>query len=169
MGYLAHIAEDRSSEELRIEVAIERSAGKYDVQQLTEAFRYFGLHMDNNLDDEHIIGTFQSRSLDAPSQDAQSREQLRIIGNHRKSKKILDIADDCMSTMHPKLVLRPPEPESVTDSLIALNTYEQALAFLNGDETTHDEFMPSLFTSKVRLSQIILTRHICLHLARLDR
>ena len=120
------------------------------MHQLTEAYRYFGLQEHPALDDEHIIGTFQSRSLDAPSQDAQSREQLRIIGNHRKSKKILDTADDCMNTMHVKFILHaPPEPEHVTDSLTALNTYDQALTFLNGDENTQDEFIPSLFTSKV--------------------
>jgi len=77
-------------------VALEQSAGKYDVRQLADAYRYFGFHVGNPpSEDEHIIGTFQARMQDAPMQESAMREQLKIIGSHRKSKKILEVAEDC--------------------------------------------------------------------------
>lgn len=85
-----------------MEVAIERSAGKFDFHQLTEAYRYFGFNVDSSpSDDAHIIGTFQSRMQDAPMQAAQMREQLRIIGTHRNSTKILHIAEDGKALVYP--------------------------------------------------------------------
>jgi hypothetical protein len=81
------------------EVAIERSAGKFDFRQLAEAYRYFGFHVESPpSDDAYIIGNFQSRVQDAPMHEAQMREHLKIIGRHRKSSKILAIAEDCMYT-----------------------------------------------------------------------
>jgi hypothetical protein len=81
------------------EVAIERSAGKFDFRQLAEAYRYFGFHVESPpSDDAYIIGNFQSRVQDAPMHEAQMREHLKIIGRHRKSSKILGIAEDCMYT-----------------------------------------------------------------------
>lgn len=142
LSALVKIAGERSSADLQTEVALERSAGRPDVHQLSEAYRYFGLQMEStSLDDEHIIGSFQSRALDAPFQQAQSREQLRIIGHHRKSKKILDTADDCKNTM-------TIQNSFATKLVIVAITYEQALAFLNGDESVADDFIPSLFTMK---------------------
>jgi ubiquitin carboxyl-terminal hydrolase 25 len=101
LTYLVQIADDRSSEALQTEVAIDRSAGKFDLHQLTDAYGYFGFYVDSPpSDDAHIIGTFQSRVQDAPMQESQMRQQLKIIGSHRKSTKILDIAEDCRN-IHP--------------------------------------------------------------------
>lgn len=98
LTYLIQIADDRSSETLQTEVAIERSAGKFDFRQLNDAYRYFGFYVESPpSDDAHIIGTFQSRVQDAPMQELQMREQLKIIGSHRNSNKILAIAEDCKS------------------------------------------------------------------------
>ena len=52
------------------------------------------------------------------------RDALRIIGDHRKSKRIASVASDTM------------------------DTYEEALAFLGADNTTTDEFIETLYTSK---------------------
>jgi ubiquitin carboxyl-terminal hydrolase 25/28 len=99
LTYLIQIADDRSSESLQTEVAIERSAGKFDSHQLTNAYRYFGYYIDSPpSDDAYIIRTFQSRVQDAPMQESRMREQLKIIGIHRKSTTILDIAEDCEDT-----------------------------------------------------------------------
>jgi ubiquitin carboxyl-terminal hydrolase 25/28 len=100
LTYLIQVADDRSSEALQTEVAIERSAGKFDFRQLTDAYRYFGFNVESPpSDDAHIIGTFQSRVQDAPMQELQMREQLKIIGSHRNSNKILAIAEDCKDTL----------------------------------------------------------------------
>jgi ubiquitin carboxyl-terminal hydrolase 25/28 len=99
LTYLDQVAHERSSEALQTEIAIERSAGKFDFRQLNDAYRYFGFHVESPpSDDLHIIGTFQSRVQDAPMQQSQMREHLKIIGTHRNSKKILDIAEDCRRT-----------------------------------------------------------------------
>jgi ubiquitin carboxyl-terminal hydrolase 25/28 len=97
LTYLIQIKEERSSERLQTEVVIERSVGKFDYRQLAEAYRYFGFHVENPpSDDAYIIGTFQSRLQDAPMHGPQMREQLKVIGKHRKSSKILSIAEDCV-------------------------------------------------------------------------
>jgi len=79
-----------------MQVAIEHSEGKFDHEQLAAAYRYFGLQLDGTYtDDDHIIGSFDSRLQDSPLQELEMREQLRIIGTSRRSKKILDHAEDC--------------------------------------------------------------------------
>lgn len=76
-------------------------------------------------------------------QASQMREHLKIIGSHRNSNKIIDIAEDCTKT---NLVSKPVINAK---NSTAVNTYEQALAFLRGEPTTADEFIPTLFTAKV--------------------
>jgi len=99
LTFLIEIAEARSSEALQTEVAIVRSDGKFDYHQLIEAYRYFGFYVERPpSDDAHVIGTFQSRLQDAPKQESQMREHLKLIGTHRNSSKILDIAEDCKNT-----------------------------------------------------------------------
>ena len=99
LTYLIQAADERSSDVLLTEVAIERSAGKFDFRQLADAYRYFGFHVESPpSDDAYIIGNFQSRVQDAPMHEAQMREHLKVIGRHRKSSKILGIAEDCMYT-----------------------------------------------------------------------
>jgi uncharacterized protein YerC len=46
----------------------------------------------------------------------------------------------------------PPQGEllgSFADAALALNTYEQALAFFDVQSTVADEFIPTLYTTKV--------------------
>ena len=143
LSYLTECANQRNSHELQTQVAFERSAGTIDYQELTDAYRYFGLHVKGPLlDDDHIIGTFQSRVQDAPKQEAEMREQLKLIGRHRKSKQILSIAEDCMNSGLQHLLFN-------TKTLIAINTYSQALAYLNCEETTGDDFIVTMYASKV--------------------
>ena len=143
LSYLTECANQRNSVLLQTQVAFERSQGKIDYQELRDAYRYFGLHVDGPLlDDDHIIGTFQSRVQDAPKQEAEMREQLKLIGSHRKSKRILSIAEDCMDpSKHREMIS--------TKLLLAINTYQQALAYLNCEETTGDDFIVTMYASKV--------------------
>jgi ubiquitin carboxyl-terminal hydrolase 25/28 len=104
LTYLDQIANNRDSEDLNTVVAIERSGGKVDFQQLSEAYHYFGLRFDSQTDDDHIIGSFKSRVQDSPMQETQMRERLRIIGQHRKSTKIQDYADDCENFLASHLI-----------------------------------------------------------------
>jgi len=94
--YLRQIATDRNSEILITEVAMESSQGRYDIQQLEEAYKYFGLDMqDGHLNDDLILGTFSSRLEDSKNHEVDMRDNLRMIGVHRNSKRIIEFADNC--------------------------------------------------------------------------
>lgn len=87
------IAEGRKSEDLKTKAAIEASTGKLSSTEIREAYASFNLNMHSeSLDDEHIIGVFQSRAADAPLQEAQLRRDLTTIGKHRQSLKIEEFA-----------------------------------------------------------------------------
>jgi ubiquitin carboxyl-terminal hydrolase 25/28 len=91
LSYLNQISRVRQSDEIELEIVLQQSEGRFTLEQVDEAYRYFGFTMPD-ADDEHIIGTYKSRLSDAPRQDSEMREQLRIIGEHRQSARIKDIA-----------------------------------------------------------------------------
>jgi ubiquitin carboxyl-terminal hydrolase 25 len=94
LSYFKVINNRRSSEALETKLAVELSEGKFDAEQLTDAYIYFGLSLHSPTSDEHIIGVFQSRLQDARVHELEMREQLRMIGVHRQSKKIIETAED---------------------------------------------------------------------------
>lgn len=92
---LRGIATGRNSEDLQTKAAIEASSGRVSVKEIREAYQSFGLEYDGPfLDDDTIIGTFQSRAVDAPRQDAELRRALTIIGQERGSTKIQHVASN---------------------------------------------------------------------------
>jgi ubiquitin carboxyl-terminal hydrolase 25/28 len=90
LSYLQQIANVRQSEELQFEVVLQQSQGHFTIEQVEGAYNYFFTTADAA--DDHIIGTYKSRLSDAPRQDNDMREQLRILGEHRNSRKIKDVA-----------------------------------------------------------------------------
>ena len=90
---LKHIANQRQSTELETAVVIETSQGRFDTEMLDEAYRVFHLlGREGSLSDEDIIGSFTAQLTDSPSHEHQLRDYLRIIGQHRNSKRITDTA-----------------------------------------------------------------------------
>lgn len=86
---LQTIADGRKSEELHTLVAIEASSGKVSAQDVRDAYKLLDLDLASAyLDEDVIIGTFQSRVADAPRQEAELRRALQIIGQDRSSEKI---------------------------------------------------------------------------------
>ena len=127
LDYLRSIASLRNSEALQLKYVTEESAGKYTTTQLDEAYLYFGFDPRTPpTDEQQIIGTFSSRLEDAPMQESDMRRELRVIGTHMRSQRIMDVADE------------------------SLATYEQALAFLDVTRDTPDDFVPA--TVAVKLS-----------------
>ena len=125
-------------------VATAYSAGNFDVEQINEAYGYFGFKpRDNGVTDELILGTFQSRLQDSAKHEADMRAHLKTIGQHRHSQQIKDVAEEGE-------LLSGDLSEPFTHTWIVLNTYEQALAFFDTDVTVADDFVPTLYTSKVR-------------------
>jgi ubiquitin carboxyl-terminal hydrolase 25 len=96
LTYLCQIAKERRSELLETLVATEYSAGSFDAEQLNDAYRYFALSpRDDGITDDLILGTFQARLQDAAMHEVDMREKLGIIGKHRQSQRIIDVAQDC--------------------------------------------------------------------------
>jgi ubiquitin carboxyl-terminal hydrolase 25/28 len=87
------ISEERKSDPLRMEYAMEISEGKIALNDLEEAYTYFSLDRDDkSIDEQNIIGVFQSRLDDAPKQEPQMRQALSLIGKDRKSDRIVHVA-----------------------------------------------------------------------------
>jgi A repeated domain in UCH-protein len=95
LSYLRQIAQKRRSELLETLVATEYSAGNFDADQINEAYRYFSLSpRDDGITDELILGTFQARLQDSAKHEADMRAHLKVIGQHRHSQRIKDVAED---------------------------------------------------------------------------
>lgn len=96
LSYLRQAANMRSSDILLTEIALATSQGSFDAEQLQDAYRYFGLSFESPPhDDDYIIGLFTSRLDDARRHEREMRENLKIIGVHRSSQKIIAVAEEC--------------------------------------------------------------------------
>ncbi|KAI9773334.1 MAG: ubiquitin-specific protease ubp2 [Geoglossum simile] len=123
---LRSLAEIRQSEPLSTKAALLESQGEFSSRDITQAYEYFRLRADGlDMEDDYIIGTYKSRVEDAPRQQAEMREKLRIIGKARRSEKIQYVA------------------------LNTVTTYEQALAWLGADASMADDFIVSYAIVKV--------------------
>lgn len=91
---LQGLGEGRKSEALQTQVAIEASKEKISLKDIRQAYQDLGINNDSTtrLDDDTIIGTFQSRVSNSPKQEAELRRALKIIGQERHSGKIQSIA-----------------------------------------------------------------------------
>ena len=142
LSALKHISSQRQSTDLRTEVVMETSRGRFDTESLNEAYRAFHLSgIEGAVSDEDIIGSFAAQVADAPTHEHQLRENLRIVGVHRNSKRIMDTALNSEFTM----VVTASE----TDSCAVIDSYESALAFLDADHSNDDESIQALFAVKV--------------------
>jgi ubiquitin carboxyl-terminal hydrolase 25/28 len=125
---LQDLAMGRKSEELEMQVAMLGSQGFTSRREVDTAYRYFGIEPAHaiHINDEHIIGTFKSRLSDmSPSMAEETRRQLRIIGDARNSASIKAEAAD------------------------ALETYEQALSWLDLSDGQADDFVVTMVSLKV--------------------
>lgn len=88
---LSGLATGRESEALQVEVATLRSQGEFSRSDILKAYKALNIDLRNK-DEDHIIGVFKSRLIDAPMHEASMREQLGIIGKALKSPKIQQVA-----------------------------------------------------------------------------
>ncbi|KAF2267677.1 cysteine proteinase [Lojkania enalia] len=139
---LQEIAKGRKSSLLEENVAILASQGQCNRKELAAAYRFIGMEMEHaqHLSDDFIISQFRARLQDiGPSQAEESRVQLRIIGQARQSEQIKREASD------------------------AIETYDQALSWLDLEAAHSDEFVAIMFTIKVNekaSSKAIATRAV---------
>ncbi|KAI9840285.1 MAG: ubiquitin-specific protease ubp2 [Thelocarpon superellum] len=139
---LQDIARQRLSEALDTKVVIMESSGEIGGKDIMRAYQYFQLSpAQKDLDDDHIIGCFQSRASSAPLQIEAARQQLRVIGVARGSSKIQSFASN------------------------RITTYEEALIWLGAEEATNDDFLISLL--RIKMTEEKADRQICRHAASL--
>lgn len=101
------------------------SKGAYTTNDILKAYGYFGLSPnDTSLTEEVIIGRFHAY-LSSTTQETEARQQLWRIGDARRSERIKSAAEDRVSTA------------------------EQALVYLGVEENTPDDFVITMFTTKV--------------------
>lgn len=92
---LQGIGEGRKSEFLLTQAAIEASNDKISLKDVRDAYKDFGFEAQSCfLDDDTLIGTFQSRVSNAPRQEPELRRALKIIGQDRSSTKIQEMASN---------------------------------------------------------------------------
>ena len=137
------LAVGRESEDLQTLAAIEQTEGRISLKDVRNAYSHLGLDANNRqLSDETIIGNFHARISDAPKQEAELRNDLRVIGESRLSEKIRLAASQ--GELYDTFCV-----QAATDPISDLVTYEQALHFLGVHEHTTDDFVTSMFGVKV--------------------
>ncbi|KAI9816932.1 MAG: ubiquitin-specific protease ubp2 [Phylliscum demangeonii] len=123
LGWLQEIARLRPSEALQTKVAVMESSGEISRRDVYLAYLYF--QVNPAWDDASITGAFHARLADAPKQETEARQHLRVIGIARQSEAILSAASNQIAT------------------------YQDALVWLGAEESTADEFVVTLFTMKI--------------------
>ncbi|KAF2466740.1 cysteine proteinase [Lindgomyces ingoldianus] len=124
---LRAIAVGRKSNMLEEQVQMLASQGQADRKEVEKAYRWFGLDERHSslLSDDFIIGQFKARLADIPpAQVEAARNNLRTIGYARQSEKIQNEASN------------------------AIETYEQALSWLDLDPGQPDDFVMTMYTLK---------------------
>ncbi|KAL8674918.1 MAG: hypothetical protein Q9168_000722 [Polycauliona sp. 1 TL-2023] len=122
---LQGIADGRGSEDLHTSVAIEASSGKVSAEDIRKAYLGLGLDLGSEyLDDDHIIGNFQSRAADSPRQEPELRRALHIVGQHRCSHSIQAMASKTVTNL------------------------EQALSWLGATDDMDDSFLVTMYKLK---------------------
>lgn len=122
------IAIGRNSDALQYEVAVLASRGIPNKQNLETAWRAIGIDPAHGpaLTDEIIINQFRSRLADvSPAQREDQRRHLKTIGIARESELIEREANE------------------------SIDTYEEALSWLDLDPSQADDFVVTMFSLKV--------------------
>ena len=119
-------ANRRNSEELELKIVMLKSQGFTSKADIADAYRYFGIDFNSYVDEQYVAGNYTSRlSAVPPAQHAECREQLRLIAGHIGSRSLMDLASNEMETV------------------------DQAYSYLGGDASIQDDFITSMYTSKI--------------------
>ena len=122
------IAMGRNSDALQYEVVMLASQDIPNRRDLETAYRSLGLDPahGSTLSDRFVIDQARSRLPDiSPPQREEIRRHLRIIGNARESEEIKREASE------------------------SIDTYDEALSWLELDQSQPDDFVRTMFTVKV--------------------
>ncbi|THW59191.1 cysteine proteinase [Aureobasidium pullulans] len=125
---LQDLATGRSSEQLILKSSKLASQNVLSKKDIDQAYKALGIDPDRQktVGDEEIIGIYKSRwSSSGPTGRSDLKVALRTLGNARSSRPMLDAAAD------------------------TVETYEQALAWLDANESQADDTIIALYGVKV--------------------
>lgn len=117
---LQGIANGRHSAELQEKSVIAISMGENTLTEIDNAYKFFDINPDTKEGDEYIIGVYQSRIEAAPLQKEEARQCLLIIGQSRKSERILSVANDKAMSVQEALDYLNVSQDTPSDSIEAV-------------------------------------------------
>lgn len=137
---------------MQTHVAIEASKEKISLNDIRRAYQYLGFHYNGNpLDDDTIIGTFQSRISSSPKQEPELRRALKIIGQDRGSSKVQQVAANGQYISLLFSVDRVKKIFKLITNFSVVTNHEQALTWLGATEEMSVDFVVSMYHVKVSL------------------
>jgi len=125
---LEDLAKGRKSEVLDTQVAMLASQGLTSKRDVDQAYQYFGIEPAHVplISDDHIKGVFKSRLSDmGPASAPETRQQLRVLAEARDSALLRTEASETMET------------------------YEQALSWLELESHNNEDHAITMYTIKV--------------------
>ncbi|KAF8541938.1 hypothetical protein BDD12DRAFT_827425 [Trichophaea hybrida] len=152
--FLSVLATGRASDTLQIEVAKLRSQGAFTMKDLEEACKALGVS-SSSTNEDLIIGIFRARLKDAPRQEPQMREHLRVIGQAKNSAKIKQAAQKAFTDVKGAYSwLGVPDPETQEDQMV-LSIYQIRISDSPADEPTAKEALKVI--AEARQSPLLLS------------
>ena len=117
---LQGIANGRHSAELQEKCVIAISMGENTLSEIYNAYKFLAINPETKDGDEYIIGVYQSRIEAAPLQKEEARQSLFIIGQARKSERILSVANDKAMSVQEALDFLSVGHDTPSDSIEAV-------------------------------------------------
>ncbi|KAI9248622.1 hypothetical protein BY458DRAFT_445771 [Sporodiniella umbellata] len=90
IDYLTRIANITNSEILQTLTVCEKSTGKLGYSDIGDAYAYFSLSPDANVDDKLLIGLYQLKLSDDPAEKIVHQDKLKAIAIARNSPELVD-------------------------------------------------------------------------------
>ncbi|KAL9048556.1 MAG: hypothetical protein Q9162_007663 [Coniocarpon cinnabarinum] len=165
---LRDIAASRQSEKLVAKASLLESQGFVAQAEVQQAYEFFGINVEEqeSYPDQQLLDLYRSRIPDlGRDQRAAAKQALAKIAHLRNSNMLKNATADSKSSSKHTLVDSNPSMSGVmsqqdtmldqhyiaeeTDRLVAeMETYEQALAYLDAHDDTPDDFIISIASLK---------------------
>lgn len=144
---IAGLRRSRGKDDRRLAKAVDEAyaAGNFASVDVDRAYTFFGLDPeDYNVDDNLILQCFYAY-INSPTQEELARRQLWRIGKDRASDRLIAASEE-RSLSPPFSVLAS---NAQTNIEAGVTTVEQANIYLGVEHDTPDDFVTTMYTTKV--------------------
>lgn len=90
VDHLTRIANITQSEVLQTLVVCEKSMGKLGYNDIGDAYAYFNISQEDNIDDRLLIGLYQVKMSDEPAEKNMHQDKLKAIAIARNSMELIE-------------------------------------------------------------------------------